>query len=181
MYNLYVMRKVRIRTIRGFCCANLGSELLHNNPRIAHANLGSARTLLESRNQTSTIRVNKPTIDRARKAARPSVSTKPQSITHAKSIVGLLPRMAEVWLRDPRRLRADPRSAQQFAQQILGSEVCMRDPRIIVQSSDPRFAQQNPRMVRIRTLRITHIYIYILYIPSFFIVRLFSLVSRATQ
>ena len=52
---------------------------------------------------------------------------------------------------------ADPR----FAQQILGSDVCMRDPRIIAQSSDPRFAQQNPRMVRIRTLRLTYIYIYI--------------------
>ena len=37
----------------------------------------------------------------------------------------------------------------------------MRDPRIIAQSSDPRFAQQNPRMVRIRTLHITYIYIYI--------------------
>ena len=33
----------------------------------------------------------------------------------------------------------------------------MRDPRSIVQSSDPRFAKQNPRMVRIRTLRITYI------------------------
>ena len=41
----------------------------------------------------------------------------------------------------------------------------MRDPRIIAQSSDPRFAQQNPRMVRIRTLRITYIlYIIIVYI-----------------
>ena len=37
--------------------------------------------------------------------------------------------MADVWLRDPRRLRADPR----FAQQILGSEVCVSDPRIIAQ------------------------------------------------
>ena len=45
--------------------------------------------------------------------------------------MGLLPRMAEVWLRDPRRLRADLR----FAQQILGSEVCVRDPRIMAQSS----------------------------------------------
>ena len=49
---------------------------------------------------------------------------------------------------------ADPR----FAQQILGSEVCVCDPRIIEQSSDPRFGQQNPRMVRIRALRITYIY-----------------------
>ena len=46
----------------------------------------------------------------------------------------------------------------------------MRDPRIIVQKLGPRFAQQNPRMVRVRTLRITYIYsdlytaIYILYI-----------------
>ena len=60
---IYVMRKVRIRTIRGFCCANLGSELLSNNPRIAHANHESARNLLGSRNQTSAIRGNKPTID----------------------------------------------------------------------------------------------------------------------
>ena len=35
----------------------------------------------------------------------------------------------------------------------------MRNPRIIIaQSSDRRFAQQNPRMVQIRTLRITYIY-----------------------
>ena len=33
----------------------------------------------------------------------------------------------------------------------------MRDPRIIAQSSDPRFAQQNPRMVQIRTLHLTYI------------------------
>ena len=32
----------------------------------------------------------------------------------------------------------------------------MRDPRIIVQNSDPRFVQQNRRMVRIRTLHITY-------------------------
>ena len=43
-----------------------------------------------------------------------------------------------------------------FAQQILGSEVCVCDPRIIVQSSDPRFAQQNPWMVQIRTLHIAY-------------------------
>ena len=72
--------------------------------------------------------------DRATKP-RPSTAKKPRSIAHAKqlghplqrthvaadgraafrarSIVGLLPRMAEVWLRDPRRLLADPRFAQQ--------------------------------------------------------------------
>ena len=44
-----------------------------------------------------------------------------------------------------RRLRADPR----FAQQIRGSEVCVHDPRI---------TQQNPRMVQFRSLRITYIF-----------------------
>ena len=38
---IYVKRKVWIRTNLGFCCANLGSELWRNNPRIAHANIGS--------------------------------------------------------------------------------------------------------------------------------------------
>ena len=45
------------------------TELLRNNPRITHVNLGSTRNLLGSRSQTSAIRGNKPTIDRARKAA----------------------------------------------------------------------------------------------------------------
>ena len=109
-----LLRKPRIRA-------------LHNNPRIANANLGSARNHLGSRNETSAIRGNKPTIDRARKAARPSAATwvrcrgwpscfacaidrgfvdaDGRAALRAPSIVGLLPRMAEVWLRDPRRLR----------------------------------------------------------------------------
>ena len=78
MIYIYVMHKVRIRTILGFCCANLGSELLCNNPRIAHVNLESARNLLGSRSQTSAICGNKPPIDRARKAARPSAATNPR-------------------------------------------------------------------------------------------------------
>ena len=41
------------------------------------------------------------------------------------------------------------------------SKVCMHDPRIVAQSPDLRFAERNPRMVRIRALRRT--YIYILY------------------
>ena len=57
-----------------------------------------------------------------------------------------------VWIRGLGSKSAGPR----FAQQILGSDVCVRDPRIIAQSSNPRFAQQNPRMVRIRTLRLTY-------------------------
>ena len=47
---------------------------------------------------------------------------------------------------------ADPR----FAQQIFGSEVCVHDPRWR-KSSDLMFAQENPQIVRIRTLRITYI------------------------
>ena len=39
------------------------------------------------------------------------------------------------------------------------SELCVRYPRIITQSVNPRFAQRNPRMVRIPTLRLTYIYI----------------------
>ena len=34
IYNIYVMRKVWIRTILGFYCANLGSKLCAVNPRI---------------------------------------------------------------------------------------------------------------------------------------------------
>ena len=51
-----------------------------------------------------------------------------------------------VWIRGLRSKSADP----MFACAILG---------FLRQSSDPRFAQQNPRMVRIRTLRLTYIYI----------------------
>ena len=32
-----------------------------------------------------------------------------------------------------------------------GSEVCVRDPRTIAQSSDPSFAQKNPRIAGSRT------------------------------
>ena len=35
----------------------------------------------------------------------------------------------------------------------------MRDPRIIAQSLDTKFAQKNPRMVRIRTLCLTSIFV----------------------
>ena len=161
--SIYVKRKLRIRTILGFCCANLGSVLCAiilglrmqtSDVRICCANLGSAdfsaqaslgstRNHLGSRNLISAIHGNKPTIDCAHKAARLSVATNSRSIvlakqlrhprqrtldqlrTHsgsagynptiinhanavaitiqlAQSIVGLLPRMAEVWLRDPR-------------------------------------------------------------------------------
>ena len=61
---VYVKRKVWIRTILGFCCANVGSDIWRNNPRIAHANLESTRNHLGLHNQTSAIRGNKPTTDR---------------------------------------------------------------------------------------------------------------------
>ena len=179
------MRKVRIRTIQGFCCANLGSELLRNNPRIAHANLGftrnllgsrsqtsaicgnkptidrtrkaafccanlgSARNLLGSRNQTSAIRGNKPTIDRACKAARPSASTKPRSIAHAKQLDHPLQRthvaaaqMAELfcvrdrswvccrrWPRFGCAILDDCVRIRGLRSKIRGSEVCATNPR----------------------------------------------------
>ena len=66
---IYVKRKVWIQTILGFCCTNLESTRNH---------LGSC-------NQTSAIRGNKPTIDRASEAAWPFAETKPQLIVHAQS------------------------------------------------------------------------------------------------
>ena len=76
-----LLTKPRIRALRNnprITHANLGSEDLLCKPRIRGcycANLGSARNHLGSRNQTSAIHGNKPTIDRARKAARPSTAT----------------------------------------------------------------------------------------------------------
>ena len=105
------MRKVRIRTIRGFCCANLGPSFCAiilgsrmqtsdphaifwdraakprpsaaTNPRsIAHAKqLGHPRQRSHDRSYTqnsSVIRGKEATIDRARKAARPSAATNPR-------------------------------------------------------------------------------------------------------
>ena len=126
LYNIYVKRKVRIRTILGFCCANLGSELCAIILRIAQANIGSedllckpqicgfccaglgfTRNHLGSRNQISAIRGNKPTIDSARKAARPSVAANPRWLTIVACRAGVcacnctidcasLPRMGEL-------------------------------------------------------------------------------------
>ena len=49
-----------------------------------------------------------------------------------------------LWIRGLRSKSSDP----MFACAILG---------LLRKSSDPRFAQQNPRMVRIRTMRLTYI------------------------
>ena len=43
---------------------------------------------------------------------------------------------------------------------VGGSKDCAINPRIVAQSVNPRFAQANPRIARIRTLRITSIYIF---------------------
>ena len=75
------MRKPRIRALRNnprITHAYLGSEDLLRKPRIRGfccANLGFTGNHLGSCNQTSSIRGNKPTIDRARKAAPPSAAT----------------------------------------------------------------------------------------------------------
>ena len=128
--HIYVKHKVRIRTIRGFCCANLGSKDLLRKPRIrtqssriAQPNLGHPRqqTHDQSRKQSSSaIGGNEAKIDRASKAARPSAAKKPRSIAHAKQLghprkrthdrslthfgsVGNDPTIAYVYMRKPSR------------------------------------------------------------------------------
>ena len=117
MYN-YVKRKERIRTILGFCCANLGSERWRNNPRIVHANTGSEDLLRKPRIHTQSSRIaqpnlghprQQPTIDRASEAARPSAETKPQPIARAKQF-------------DLLRQRSHKRSHTQSSSPILGNE-----------------------------------------------------------
>ena len=110
--HVYVKRKVRIQTILEFCYANLGSKLWRNNPRIAHANIGSEDLLHKPRIHTqssriaqpnlgyprqqthdrsrkrssSAIRRNEATTDRTRKAVRPFAAKKSQTIAHAKQL-----------------------------------------------------------------------------------------------
>ena len=131
-----VMHKVWIRTIRGFCCANLGSEL--------------CTIILGSRTQTSDW-MRRPWIrTQSSKIPQPNLSH-PRQQTHDRSRMQtcaidcgfvdaellcvhdrswvLLPRMAELWLCDPRGLCADPR----FACAILG---------LLRKSLDLRFAQK---------------------------------------
>ena len=117
-----LLRKPRIRALRNnprIAHANLGSEDFLRKPNIhgfCCANLGFARNILGSRNQTSSICGNESTIDREQKsssAIRINEATIDRACLCTRSIVSLLPPMAEVWLRDPRRLRADLRFAQQ--------------------------------------------------------------------
>ena len=58
---VYVIRKVQVRTVRGFSCANLGSEVctIILGSCICCVNFGFTRNHLGSRNQTSAICSNK--------------------------------------------------------------------------------------------------------------------------
>ena len=106
---------------QSFCAIILGLHTQTSDPRICCANLGSARNILGSRcNQTSAIRGNKPTIDRARRAARPSASTKPQSIAH---VCRGWPRFGCAILEDYVWIRGLP-------SKIRRSEVCAANPQI---------------------------------------------------
>ena len=98
------MRKVRIRTILGFCCANLGSELCAiilgsrtqtSDPRICCANLGSEDLLRKPQIRTQSSRIAQPNLghprqqthDRSRtQSSSAYASTKPRSIAHAKQL-----------------------------------------------------------------------------------------------
>ena len=101
---IYVMRKARIRTILGFCCPNLGSELYAiilgshtqtSDPRICCANLGSARNHLGSHNQTSAIRVNtQPNLGHPHQQTHDRSHT--QSSSAIRGNVGSLQRMADL-------------------------------------------------------------------------------------
>ena len=91
---IYVMRKVRIRTILGFCCANLGSEL--------------CAIILGSRTQTSDPRIllRKPRIrTQSSRIAQPNPGhprqqthnrSRTQSSSAIRGNVGSLQRMAEL-------------------------------------------------------------------------------------
>ena len=94
------------------CCANVGSELWRYNPRIAHANIGSAALLHKPRIHVQSSRIAQPNLghprqqthdrlrkrsslasrrnetatDHARKAIRLSAAKKPRTITHAKQL-----------------------------------------------------------------------------------------------
>ena len=91
MYSIlsgYVMRKLRIWTIRGFCCANLWSELLHNNPRIVHANLGSEDVLCKHRIHGFAVQTSDPHAIFWYRATKPraSAATNSRSIVHTKQL-----------------------------------------------------------------------------------------------
>ena len=97
---IYVMRKVRILTIRGFCCVNLGSELLRNNPKdrvckprirtqssgIAQSNLGHLRQQTHDRSRMqSSFLLRKPRIrTQSSRIAQPNLGH-PRKQTHNRS------------------------------------------------------------------------------------------------
>ena len=126
-----LLRKPRIRALRNnprIAHANLGSEDYLRKPRIRGfrcANLGSARNHLGSRSQTSAIRGNKPTIDRALKATRPSTATWVRCSGWPSCFACAI---------DRGFVAADGRGLAARSQKIAcGFEVYMSDPRIIAQ------------------------------------------------
>ena len=68
-YYIPVKRKVRIRTILGFCCTNLGSELWRNNPRIVHANIGSEDLLRKPQIHKQSSKIVQPNLAHPRQQA----------------------------------------------------------------------------------------------------------------
>ena len=160
---------------------------LRNNPRITHANLGSEDLLCKPRIRTQSSRIAQPNLGHPRQQTHDRSRT--QSSSAIRGNVGSLQRMAELlcvrdrsWLLlcsgwpncfacaiDHGFVAVDGRGLVVRSQKIAcGSEVYMCDPRIIAQKLCPRFSLQNPRMVRIRTLRITYIYIVIYIQPSIY-------------
>ena len=168
------------------CCANLGSTDLLRKPRIrtqssriAQPNLGHPRQQTHDRSRTqssSAYASTKPrSIAHAKQFGHPRQRSYDRSRTKISSAIRgnepTLPRMAELlcvrdrswvccrgWLRFGRAILDDCLRIRGLCSKIRRSEVCVRDPRIIAHNSDKRFAQQNPGMVRIRTLRITYIH-----------------------
>ena len=114
---------------QSFCAIIIGSRTQTLDPWICCATLGSARNIVGSRNQISAICGNKPTIDRARRAARPSVSTKPQSIAHV-CVRDRLWVCCRRWQRFGCPILEDCVRIRGLPSKIRGSEVCAANPRI---------------------------------------------------
>ena len=170
--NVYVMRKVRIRTIQGFFCANLGFELcaiilgsrtqtsdpriLLRKPRIrtqssriAQPNLGHPRQQTHDRSRTQTCAIDCGFDDANGRAA-----------LCAQSIVGLLPQMAEVWLRDPRRsAKSSDGPNPYFALNIYTRRlyvVAMKNIIYIINAKWRKMRTQKPSLARFPTLKASH-------------------------
>ena len=115
------MRKVRIRTIRVFCCANLGSELLRNNPRIAHANPGSAVLLRKPRIHTQSSGIAQPNLGHLRQQTHDRSRTQSSFLLHKPRIRTQSSGIAQPNLGHPRQQTHD-RSCMQSSSAIHVNE-----------------------------------------------------------